>query len=133
MQSARGHRRFQRAVALADPAAESPQESRLRVRLVRAGLPTPVSQHVIEHDGAFVARVDLAWPYARVAVEYDGLWHAAEEQIHADRRRLNRLANAGWTVLHVTSRRLRDDFPGIVAEITAALDRTSPQKRSVGW
>lgn len=39
----RGCRRLLRAIDLADMAAESPQESRVRVRLVLAGLPRPVT------------------------------------------------------------------------------------------
>jgi hypothetical protein len=122
-QGSRGWRRLLRAATLADPGAESPQESRLRVRLVLAGVPAPVTQYVVERDGRFLARVDLAWPQQKVAVEYDGLWHAAEDQIHRDRRRLNRLLGADWIVLHVTSKRLRDDFDGVVAELKAALRR----------
>jgi very-short-patch-repair endonuclease len=117
----RGCRRMSRAAGLVDPAAESPQESRLRVRLVLAGLPRPVVQFVVERAGAFVARVDLAWPELRVAVEYDGTWHAAEEQIHHDRRRLNKLLGLDWVVLHVTAKRMREDFDDFVAELRAAL------------
>lgn len=118
----RGWRRLLRAVSLADPAAESVQESRLRARLVLAGLPKPVSQYVIEKDGRFMGRVDLAWPEQRVAVEYDGRWHAAAEQFDSDRARLNRLVTTdGWIVLHITSKRLREDFDGFVAEVRTAL------------
>jgi len=120
---ARGWRRAMRVAMLADAGAESPPESRLRVRIVLAGLPVPVTQHVISHQGRFLARVDLAWPEHRVAVEYDGLWHGTTEQFHADRRRLNALTAAGWVVLHVTAQRLRDDFDGFVAELRAALRR----------
>lgn len=38
----RGTRQTRRAAELADGRSESPQESRLRVRLVLAGLPAPV-------------------------------------------------------------------------------------------
>jgi len=117
----RGWRRLLRAATLADAGAESPQESRLRVRLVLAGLPAPVTQYVIECDGRFVARVDLAWPEHKVAVEYDGLWHAAEDQIHRDRQRLNHLVNAGWVVLHITSKRLREDFDTFASDLKTAL------------
>ncbi|MGH3682609.1 MAG: endonuclease domain-containing protein [Natronosporangium sp.] len=118
----RGWRKLLRALALVDPAAESVQESRLRVRLVLAGLPKPVSQHVIEVAGRFVGRVDLAWPEQRVAVEYDGAWHGDPEQLPADRARLDRLVTTdGWIVLHVTGRRLREDFDGFLAELRSAL------------
>lgn len=103
----RGSRLARAALALADGRAESPQESRLRMLLVHAGLP-PVPQHVVRtDDGAFVARVDLAYPELRIAIEYDGLWHADSDQFRKDRRRLNALVAAGWVVLHVTAGDLR--------------------------
>ncbi|MFI7488894.1 endonuclease domain-containing protein [Micromonospora echinaurantiaca] len=117
----RGWRSLLRAVNLADPGAESPQESRARVRLVLAGLPRPETQYVVADAGRFVARLDLAWPQFKVAVEYDGLWHDDPEQFHRDRRRLNQLPGGEWIVLHLTARRLRDDFDGFVAEVRAAL------------
>lgn len=64
---------------------------------------------------------DLAWPEFKVAVEYDGHWHADPEQLHRHRRRLNQLVGVGWTVLRVTSRRLRDDFGRVPREIRNAL------------
>ena len=41
---ARGIRRFRTALDLVDSGAESPQETRLRLLLVRSGLPRPVTQ-----------------------------------------------------------------------------------------
>ncbi|WP_406076486.1 hypothetical protein [Micromonospora sp. NBC_00858] len=117
----RGWRSLLRAVDLADAGAESPQESRTRVRLVLAGLPRPQTQWVVADQGRFVARLDLAWPVFKVAVEYDGLWHDDPEQFHRDRRRLNRLLGGEWIVLHVTGKRLREDFDGFLAEVRAAL------------
>jgi very-short-patch-repair endonuclease len=116
----RGAGRFARVIALADGRAESPMESRLRVRLVLAGLPRPEVQYVIRDDqGRHVARVDMAWVEKKVAAEYDGAWHA--RQLDRDRRRLNAITLAKWDVVHATSERLRDDFDGLVAEIRKAL------------
>ncbi|MDI1460302.1 hypothetical protein QEZ54_04925 [Catellatospora sp. KI3] len=117
----RGGRRFAAVTGLADGGAASPPESRTRVGLVLAGLPRPVTQHVIDAAGRFVARVDLAWPRYRVAVEYDGVWHARTDQFHRDRRRLNDLVGQDWIVLHLTAHRLRTDFAGFVAEVAHAL------------
>jgi hypothetical protein len=104
----RGAARARQAVALADPRAESPPESRLRVSLALVGL-IAVPQFVVrDGNGAFVARVDLAFPGHRVAIEYDGAWHAEPGQFAKDRRRLNELVAAGWTVLHVTAVDMRD-------------------------
>lgn len=121
----RGLRRTLRAIELADGRAQSPQESRLRVRLVLAGLPVPESQFGVV-VGSYVLHPDLAWPEFKVAVEYDGAWHADADQLHRDRRRLNKLVAAGWIVLHVTSERLRRDFVGVLTEIRSAL-------KSRGW
>jgi very-short-patch-repair endonuclease len=125
----RGWRSLLRAVDLADAGAESPQESRTRVRLVLAGLPRPETQWVVAEQGRFVARLDLAWPQFKVAVEYDGLWHDDPEQFQRDRRRLNRLLGGDWIVLHVTGKRLREDFDGFLAEVRAALRTRSRLSR----
>ncbi|RAO05626.1 uncharacterized protein GUI43_04926 [Micromonospora noduli] len=117
----RGWKRMARVAELADAGAESIPESRLRVRIVLAGVPTPVTQFVVERDGRFLARLDLAWPHLKVAVEYDGLWHDDPDQFHRDRRRLNRLLGEDWIVLHVTAKRFREDFDGFLAELRQAL------------
>jgi len=116
-----GRKRVATALRLADHRSESPQESRVRAKLVLAGLPPPVPQHPIYHRGRFVARVDLGWPAQRVAVEYDGVWHADAAQLHRDRLRLNRLVAAGWAVIHVTAVRLHEDFAGVVTDVRDAL------------
>ncbi|SCF35490.1 endonuclease domain-containing protein [Micromonospora mirobrigensis] len=106
---------------LADPGARSPGESRLRVRLVLAGLPRPVARHPVRLPAGIVLHPDLAWPELRVAVDYDRPWHSDLDQLHRDRQRLDLLVGAGWLVLPVTSRRLRQDFPAVVQEVRAAL------------
>lgn len=108
-----------RAVELADPRAESRPESRLRVHLVLDGL-EPQPQYLICDWQGVVARVDLGFPHQRLAVEYDGEWHGEWRQISADRERLNRLQAAGWDVLFVTARQLRDPR-SVVAAVRTAL------------
>jgi very-short-patch-repair endonuclease len=71
-----------------------------------AGLPSPIPQYEVRTAGEFVARVDFAWPDRKVAVEYDGVWHADAGQLIRDRERLNRLQAAGWYVHHVTARNM---------------------------
>jgi hypothetical protein len=100
----RGSAQASRVARLADGLAESPQETRLRLILQRAGMP-PVAQYRVHDEDGFVARVDFAYPEVRVAVEYDGLWHAERRAFLDDRRRLNRLNAAGWVVVHVTGGR----------------------------
>ncbi|MEU8156850.1 hypothetical protein AB0B94_24570 [Micromonospora sp. NPDC048986] len=116
-----GGRRARWVFDLADGRAESPPESHLRVRLVLGGLPRPAVQHPVRLPVGVVLHPDLAWPQYRVAVEYDGKWHADAEPLHRDRRRLNQLVGAGWLVLHVTSRRLHGEFPAVLREVRNAL------------
>ncbi len=125
-----GGRRADWLFGLADQGAQSPPESQLRLRLVLAGLPRPVAQHPVRIANGRILHPDLAWPEFRVAVEYDGLWHADAEQLHRDRQRLNRLVAAGWLVLHVTGRRMKADFAGVLREVQAALHRRGWRRRS---
>ena len=115
-----GSARARTVCGLADGRAESPQETRLRLLMARGGLPTPVAQFRVLVAGRFVARVDFAWPDRRVAVEYDGLWHAETAQFARDRQRLNRLQAAGWRVVFVTAADLHRPVE-LVARIAAAL------------
>lgn len=116
-----GSARGRRVAALADGLAESPPETRLRLLIGRSRLPDPVAQFRVLHAGRFVARVDFAWPERRIALEYDGLWHAENGQFARDRRRLNALREAGWSVVFVTAADLRDPT-ALIARIGRALD-----------
>lgn len=116
----RGRRLAREIAFLADGLAESPPETRLRLVLHRAGLPAPAAQYRVFDDDGFVARVDFAFPDAKVAIEYDGLWHADAAQFSKDRRRLNRLTAAGWRVIFVTAGDLDEPGPP-VQRIRAAL------------
>ncbi|HZN20720.1 MAG TPA: DUF559 domain-containing protein [Micromonosporaceae bacterium] len=120
-----GIARVARVVDLVDGGAQSPPESQLRLRLVLAGLPRPVTQFAVRLRSGAVLHPDLAWPEYRVAIEYDGAWHDSADQFHRDRRRLSQLAAEGWVVLHVTSRRMRD-LSNVVNEVRQAL-------RAQGW
>lgn len=116
----RGCARARTACARADGLAESPPETRVRLVLEDSPLPRPVAQHTVTVDGFFVARVDFAWPDRQVALEYDGLWHAEPGQFARDRRRLNRLREAGWVVVFVTAEDLRRP-QALVARVAQAL------------
>ena len=105
----RGVRRLRRAVELCDAGAESPQESRLRVVLVCAGIPRPACN--VEINDAwdrFIARGDLVYREHKVVVEYDGAVHLEDAQRIRDAARRNGLIAAGWTVLTFTSESMHD-------------------------
>lgn len=124
----RGCRRAREACRLADGLAESPQETRLRLLIARSALPAPVAQARVCSGTVFVARVDFGWPEQRLAVEYDGQWHAEPGQFIKDRRRLNRLQAAGWRVLFVTAADLHRPAD-LIARIGTALADRSPSVR----
>lgn len=68
--------------------------------------------------GRLVARLDLAFPAARVAVEIDGLaYHSDAKRFQYDRTRQNLLVSLGWTVLRFTWRDLQDRPDYVVATI----------------
>jgi very-short-patch-repair endonuclease len=115
-----GCRAIRLATERADGLAQSPQETRLRLLLHRSKLPRPVAQYKIRDGAGFVAAVDFGWPEHKVAVEYEGVWHGQAQQVGKDRRRLNRLTAAGWTVIFVTAADLRDPV-ALTARIAAAL------------
>jgi hypothetical protein len=70
---ARGIRKLRIALRLANGGAESPQETRLRLLLVRSGFPQPVTQIPVTNEwGRVVRRIDMGWPEKMVGVEYDG-------------------------------------------------------------
>jgi uncharacterized protein DUF559 len=116
----RGVRRLKRALDLADPAAESVMETRLRLLLVLAGLPHPRSQVSLRDDGGLcLARPDLYYPEARLAIEYDGAMH--RESLAADNRRQNRLIDSGYRLLRFTAGDVLDAPAAVVSMVRRAL------------
>jgi hypothetical protein len=116
----RGSARARSVLPLGDHRAGSPMESVLRWLLHTAGLPTPDLQHVVSTPGgAFVGKVDLAWPDRKVLVEFDGDVHRQRDVFVRDLRRQNRLVAEGWTILRFTSA----DVYGRPDEVVAAIRR----------
>ncbi|MGK5737544.1 type IV toxin-antitoxin system AbiEi family antitoxin domain-containing protein [Micromonospora sp. URMC 103] len=91
-------------LAEADGRAQSPLETRARLRCVDGGVPPDALQlEVRDGDGYLLGVGDLGWRAPRVIAEADGRdAHGSPEAVFADRRRQNRLVNAGWTVLRFT-------------------------------
>ncbi len=88
----------ERLVDLIEPLTESPMETRTRTALITGGLPRPEPQHEVHRaDGDFVGRLDLAYPEAKLGVEYDGADHW--KQRREDDRRRAAIRACGWEVL----------------------------------
>lgn len=123
----RGVSRLREALPLLRPGAESPRETAVRLIVVRAGLPEPeLNIDLCDEDGRFLARLDLAYPEYRVAVEYDGRQHAELAQFKRDADRWPAIAAQGWLLVRVVDHHLRDPARSVVAPIDRAL-------RSRGW
>ncbi|GEL23174.1 hypothetical protein PSU4_21280 [Pseudonocardia sulfidoxydans NBRC 16205] len=127
---ARGCRRLDRVAELADPRAESPMGTRTRLMLVLAGLPAPEVQYVLrEANGRLVARFDLAYPSARLAIEYDGAGHDVFGQRglgYDDRRRDLRTGALGWRTIRLTATDLGPRRAEVIAAIRAHLRSPRP-------
>ncbi|AKS30664.1 endonuclease domain-containing protein [Mycolicibacterium goodii] len=109
---ARGVARLRAVLPMVDGGAESPQESRLRMVLIRGGLPAPQTQ--IEFRDLHI-RVDMGWREWRVAVEYDGVQHWSDRRQRSwDIDRIALLEEAGWVVVRVSAEMLTR--PDVVVE-----------------
>ena len=68
-----GASRAARAIAFADGLSESVGESRSRVQIFRAGLPSPQLQvELFSRDGEFLGRTDFLFKDQHTAAEFDG-------------------------------------------------------------
>jgi hypothetical protein len=101
-------RRLRSTLTLVDGGAESPQESRVRLLLVGAGLPPPETQiEFTDEFGIAHIRVDIGWREWRVAVEYDGVQHWSDRyQRSWDIDRIAMLEAMGWVVVRVSAEML---------------------------
>jgi hypothetical protein len=103
--SGRGCRVARRAASLARKGVDSPQETRLRLLLVLAGLPEPrVNLIIRSRDGSWRRRYDLAYERLRLIIEYDGRQHAEDtQQWLTDIFRREELDQMRWRLVIVTS------------------------------
>ncbi len=107
--------RLRTALGRAREGVASRPETWTRLTLVDAGLPEPETDHlVLDAAGRFLARVDLAYPQWRIAIEYDGAHHGTGLQWERDVERYAALEAAGWRVIRVT-RGMLFETPGLLA------------------
>ena len=105
-----------------DGIAEGVAEMRVVRALLAEGLPAPVRQYEIWVNGVFIARVDLAYPPIRLAMELDGFrWHAGRRRFRSDRMRRNRVEAAGWRLLEAAP----EDIDDLVAGAGAIVQRAA--------
>jgi very-short-patch-repair endonuclease len=115
----RGVRNLRSVLEHAEPAAESPMESRLRMVLVLGGLPRPRAQVAIrDRWGRVVGRPDLYYEEQRLGIEYDGGVH--RDMLAEDNRRQNKLLLLGVRLLRFTAGDLGNPG-GVVSQVRTEL------------
>lgn len=118
------HGRFARAaLERVRPRVESPRETFLRLELVDAGLPEPLTNHPIyDSFGRRIAIGDLVYPNEKVLVEYDGQQHRTDSrQYQRDIERHDDLLADRWTHIRIG----KDSAPRVAVPRTRAALRAA--------
>lgn len=126
--AARGRhvRLARRAAGLVRERVDSPQETRLRLCLVLAGLPQPEVNPTLTVGGRRLGRVDLLLRRWRVVLEYEGDQHRTDvRQWNTDISRHEQLGDGEWTLVRVTGQRMQHPR-AVVGQVVRAL-------RASGW
>jgi very-short-patch-repair endonuclease len=101
---------------------DSRRESLLRLALVAHRLPEPVIAHPVSVAGDLVLHPDLAYPWALLAIEYEGDEHREDKRRwRDDLRRVVLLEEAGWRVIRATEDDIQDPTVLVRAVRTALL------------
>lgn len=123
MPRARGIRRAREALPLLSDRPESPQESKLRLILLRSGLPEPeINYEMVDTETGKEVRPDFRFRRYKVILEYQGEYHRTKNQWRKDMTRRSRLEAQGWYVMELNADDL-DDPTELVARIHRALAR----------
>lgn len=98
-----GRARARTAVLRVRPGTDSVPETALRLLIEDAGLPTPVVNTPVLHDGRYLGRPDLSYPELTISIEYLGDVHRTDRRTwRIDVERHQRFRDAGWTVHEAT-------------------------------
>lgn len=118
----RGLRKAKEAIKLIRVGSDSPQETLLRLAVIRAGLPEPeLNVPIISEDGARHHEPDLSYRKYKVGIEYEGEHHGDEAQVVRDIARSERYEALGWTEVRISKRHMYNDAKPAVSKVRAAL------------
>lgn len=126
-----------RATALSDGRAESPLETRGRLRILGWGLPVPELQVEIRAQGRLVAVVDAWFDDAAVAIEFDGRvkytdpWRGRtpERVLWEEKRREDELRALDIRVVRIVDTDLGSAWPRHATRLGELLARHGPTER----
>ena len=132
-----GASRAVRAAALTDGRAESPLETRGRLRIIGSGLPTPELQVEIRSAGRLIGVVDAWFDEAAVAVEFDGRvkytnpWRerSAERVLWEEKRREDELRSLDILVVRVADADLGSRWRAVEARLHQVVGTAGPAAR----
>jgi hypothetical protein len=105
-----------------DAFTESEAEQLIRRLLTEHGLPEPVPQHEVrDRGGRLVARVDLAYPELKIAIEYDSYeHHVGRDALVRDSARRNAVVALGWLPITATANDLRNGGHRLAIDVQRA-------------
>jgi len=107
---AHGVEPVRRVARFVTPGTDSMYETRVRMLIVRAGLPTPVVN--LPAPVPSIGRtyhLDMGYEEERIGVEFDGRIHVGDgRQMDIDAARHRDLQDAGWFIIRVTASHLSD-------------------------
>ncbi len=130
-----GAARAARAVALADGRAESPLETRGRLRVIGAGLPAFDLQREVWAGGRRIAVADLWFDESAVAVEFDGQvkytepWRDPGRVLWEEKRREDRVRALDIGVVRIAAADLTTGWPALEARLRELTSRPGPAAR----
>ncbi len=98
-------------------------EGDLRKLIKASGLPDPMYNPCLYVGTDFLAKPDVWWPDAGVAVEVDSReWHLSPAAWERTQARHARMSAHGILVLHYAPRRIRTDGASVLAELRSAIE-----------
>ncbi|MDQ0241568.1 hypothetical protein [Arthrobacter bambusae] len=118
----RGLRKAKLAIQLIRIGSDSPQESLLRLAIVRAGLPEAALNVPLDvEDFGRSLQPDLSHRKYKIGIEYEGETHGNEAQVVRDISRSERYEALGWTEVRISKRHMVNDAKAAIAKVRGAL------------
>lgn len=118
----RGVRKARLALDFIRVGADSPQETRMRLAILDAGLPEPVLNHTIYNEwGKAAVWPDAAYIREKVSLQYDGVHHGEAHQYRRDIRRQALTERLGWREVRIQHEDLMGERPAVVDKVRRAL------------
>ena len=114
------------------PIPGSNWERRLQRLLTEHGLPRPVPQYeILDGDGNFVARPDLAYPDERLYIEFESEeFHSRRSDWEDDLERQNELVALGYAPIRVSKRQMTTAPDRVVAHVSGRLTAAHAARRA---